>query len=112
MATRENAIVQQGARSRTITWSGLLLNDDGAPLRQHDGDRCVQVEGTFGGASVAMQGSNDGSNWRTMTDVFGNPATFTSGDLMQLSEAPLFIRPAVTGGDGTTDLVVILHSRS
>lgn len=94
------------------TWAGLLSNDDGEPLRLAVySDRTVQVSGSFGGASVTIGGSNDGETYYALTDTSGNPLTLTSGALRQVVELPVFIKPRVFGGDGTTDLKVVMSGR-
>lgn len=74
-------------------------------------DRTVQVAGTFGGATVTVQGSNDGTNFATLTDPLGNALTITTATIKQVTEAVLQMRPAVTGGDGTTALTVTFMCR-
>lgn len=94
------------------TWSGLLFDDDGEPVRLAVySDRAIQVSGTFGGASVTIGGSNDGETYHALTDTQGNALTLTSGALKQIVELPIFIKPRVFGGDGTTNLKVILSGR-
>jgi hypothetical protein len=75
-------------------------------------ERCVTVHGTFGaGGSITIQGSNDGTNWFALTDPQGNALTKTAAAIEQVLESPLYIRPLVTAGDGTTSLTVILLCR-
>lgn len=94
------------------TWSGLLSDDDGEPVRLAVySDRAIQVSGTFGGASVTIGGSNDGETYHALTDTQGNALTLTSGALKQIIELPIFIKPRVFGGDGTTALKVVLSGR-
>lgn len=73
-------------------------------------DRSVQVEvsGTAP-TSVVIQGSNDGVNWHTLHDPFSNQLSFTTfGQLAQVTEITMFIRPVYAGGDGTTSVVVTI----
>lgn len=94
------------------TWAGLLAGDDGEPVRLAVySDRSIQVAGTFGGASVTIGGSNDGETYHALTDTAGDPLTLTTGALKQIVELPIFIKPRVFGGDGTTNLKVILSGR-
>jgi hypothetical protein len=88
-------------------WENMLQNDDGArfSVAQYT-DKSVQVVGTFGGATLAFEGSNDGVNWSTLSDPQGNPLTFTAAKIEMVAEATLFVRPRITGGDGTTSLSV------
>lgn len=70
-------------------------------------DRTVQVSGTFGaGGSITIEGSHDGVAWATLHDPQGNNLTFTAAGMKLCAENPLFTRPNVTAGDGTTALDV------
>lgn len=70
-------------------------------------DRSVQVQGTWGAAGgLAIEGSNDGTNYVTLNHAQGTAATFTADGLKQIVEVPRFARARVTGGDGTTSLNV------
>lgn len=94
------------------TWPGLLQNDDGEPVRLAVySDRSVQVDGTFGGATVTIAGSNDGANYFALSDTGGNPLTLTANALRQIVELPVFVKPRVFGGDGTTSVKVTLAGR-
>lgn len=94
------------------TWGNLLANDDGEPVRLAVySDRSIQVAGTFGGASVTIGGSNDGETYHALTDAQGNALTLTAGALKAVIELPVFIKPRVFGGDGTTTLKVVLSGR-
>lgn len=96
-----------------FTWTGLDSDDSGIPITIVDyTDQTVVVRGTFGaGGSLTMQGSMDGTNWYTLTDPQGNALTKTSAGIEMVVEAPLYIRPLVTAGDGTTSLTVELLCR-
>lgn len=115
MATRQAVMTDASpsGRTRLVTWSALANNDDGAPVDWVDfADRCFQVTGTFGASgSITMQGSNDGANWSALSDPQGNALTFTSSKIEQALELPRYVRPLVTAGDGTTNLVVTLCMR-
>lgn len=94
------------------TWSPLAAGDDGAPVRLAVySDRSIQVAGTFGGASVTIGGSNDGETYHALTDTKGETLTLTAGALKAIVELPIFIKPRVFGGDGTTNLKVVLSGR-
>jgi hypothetical protein len=97
-----------------LTWSGLLNGDTGAPVTFHDyPDRTVQITGTFGASgSVSFEGSNDGTNWVVLTDPQGGAITKTSASIETVTEVPRYVRPNVTAGDGTTNLVVTMFART
>lgn len=74
------------------------------------GEVTVHVFGTFGGTTITIQGSNDGSNWDELhfkgtTTAMALTSTTRIG---AANEVPRFVRPSESGGDGTTDVDVIL----
>lgn len=91
------------------TWAALASGDDGEriPFSQYT-DKSVQVTGVFGGATLVVEGSNDGTTWATLTDPQGNDLLITSAKIEMVTEATLWIRPRVSGGGGTTALNVHL----
>lgn len=98
--------------TRTIvaTWSSMANGDDGEPIKfSQYADKSVQVIGTFGvGGSLVIEGSNNGSDWSTLSDPQGNNLSFSTAKIEMVTEATLYVRPRVAGGDGTTSLTVIL----
>jgi hypothetical protein len=101
----------QGANSVvTASWT-MGGADTGVQVALTDWyDRSIQIAGTFGGATVTIQGSNDGVNWSTMRDPASVALTFTAADIKQLLEMALYIRPITTGGTGSA-LVVTMAGR-
>jgi sugar lactone lactonase YvrE len=94
------------------TWDNMLMDDDGEPVRLAVySDRSIQVAGTFGGASVTIGGSNDGETYHALHDTSGAVMTLTEGKLQQIVELPIYIKPRVFGGDGTTSLRVLMSGR-
>lgn len=113
MATVTASIQNYLDNVKAITWPSLGQNDDGSQEpAAHYPDKTVQVAGTFSGATVALEGSNDGTNWFILTDPLGVPVTFTATGLRIIIENPLYVRPKVTGGAGGTDVTVILVATS
>lgn len=95
------------------TWSALTsTNADGSAITAHEyGDRCMQITGTFDSATVVLQGSNDGTNWVTLTDPQGNSISKTAAALEQVMEIPRYTRVSTSGGAGSQNLVVTLFCR-
>lgn len=91
----------------------LANGDTGEPVYLPEfGDRSWQVEGTFGsGGSVRPEGSNDGTNYRALTDPTQTAIAQTAAGLKQILESTLMVRPNCTAGDGTTAIVVTLFAR-
>lgn len=98
------------------TWAHLVsasLDGDPLPSNWMDySDRSIQVLGTFNGATVTIQGSNDqGTTWATLNDAFGTALTFTTAGIKQLTEVCAFMRPLVSAAGGSTDLTVVAICR-
>lgn len=72
-------------------------------------DMTIAVNGSFDTATVTVEGSNDGTNWHTLSDPLGNPLTFTAGGMKVIMENPFYIRISVnSAGAGTTSVVASL----
>lgn len=109
MATVQFSSVRDGAI--TATWAALGGTDSGAPFRLPcSADLTFQVSGTFGGATCAFQGSNDGTTWHNLTQrggTGGAAMTYTSAACHACNEMPLFVRPNITGGTGSSITVIL-----
>ena len=100
-------------------WTPLLNGDDGGVAGPTQGapslpDKTVHVTGTPGASfSMDIEGSNDNTNWKVLTAPQGGALTMTAVDIIeQIQENPLYIRPNVTVGDGTTSVTVIIAARA
>jgi hypothetical protein len=113
MATRSLSSGPATIDNAGYAWSGLLNGDDGAPAgSSYSGDRTVQVFGTFGtGGTVIVEGSLDGTNWFQLRDPTGTLISFTAAGGKAVMENAPYIRPRVTGGDGTTALSFLMSVR-
>ena len=94
------------------TWASITNADTAASVAYGSfADRSVAVTGTFGSATVVIQGSNDGSNWYTLNDLQGAALSFTAAGLKGIAEVTLYIRPSASGGGGTQSVTVKLFAR-
>lgn len=104
--------------TRVLTWGGLANAAIGDAALVADAREMLAmiVSGTLGvGGTVTWQGSADGVNWFTMKSAIAVPANVTQTALStptMLKERPQYVRPNVTGGDGTTSLTVSLVVRT
>jgi len=119
MATIVSTSKQIDKKTRAFTWAAMGNADVGDWIQiPKDPDKVFQVFGTFGGATVVLQGTNDpnaittpsSANPITLTDPLGNNVSFTSAGMKQVLEDPIFVRPSTSGGSGTS-ITVILSSR-
>jgi hypothetical protein len=126
VAVRTPTIVYVGDNVRRVTWSGLLNGDTGLGWEAWDEHerRMIQVTGTFGaGGNARIQGSllvspnqsetaTAEADWHRLHDDSGNDLDFNgvapNVRIERIEEGPAWVRPAVTAGDGTTNLTVTL----
>lgn len=66
----------------------------------------IQVEGEFGGASVSIEGSNDGKHWYVLVDSQDNHMSFMYPALADVGQMSQFLRPLASGGDETAVITV------
>jgi hypothetical protein len=100
-----------------VTWSNLTENDTATPFPVSGyPDKSIEVTGTFGGGTVACQGSNHlllaeaDRIYLTLRDPHGSPVTFTANGLRAILENVTLIRPALSGGVGMSITAALLVS--
>lgn len=113
MATITASASRIGENTVVVEWAGLTQTgaDDGSWFQMTPGaDRSVHITGTLGvGGTLVIEGSNapTPTSGVTLTDPQGNNLSFTAVDrIEQVAEYTRWIRPRVTGGDGTTSFTV------
>ena len=75
-------------------------------------DRSVQVAGTFDGATVIIEGSNDGgTTWAQLRDPAGTLISFTAAGLKSIMELTGQIRPRLSVVGTAADLEINLLAR-
>ncbi len=100
-----------GNNISSIVWSGLG-NEAGDPIKGPGWtDRSAQIDGTFSGATVVIEGSNDGVTYFTLHDPLGNLVSTAVAAIFQILEVTAFIRPRVSGGDAPDVDVTLLVLR-
>jgi hypothetical protein len=100
-----------GAKSHTVSWT-LAAGETGDAV-EFPGSitKSVQFTGTFGGATVVLEGANVSGTYATLTDGDGNSISKSSAALETVYENTRYVRPKVTGGDGTTAIVITMLVR-
>lgn len=87
-----------------VIWQGAATGDTFLPftLKQQYGlAASIQLTGTFGGATITIQVSNDGTNWVTARGLDTTDITFTAAGYREFSLCAAYIRPSIAGGSGT-----------
>lgn len=111
MATVKATTVKLLKNVVRVVWANITNTDNvgsGEGLAQYP-DKSVQVFGTFGGATLAIEGSNDGgTTWGAVHDGQGNAVSFTAAGIEAIAENVDQVRPSLTGGAGTTVQVYLV----
>lgn len=103
-------------RETRVTWSGMGDDDVGdyvnLPIQP---DKTVHVFGTWDNATLVIQGSNEEGIPTapvTLTDPQGNAISKTVNNFVEvILENTAQIRPKTSGGQGATDLTVIIVAK-
>jgi len=108
MATIIPTTVEQQIQAAAYRWTDYSTADTSTPIKVQNMQGLagsVQVTGTFGGATITLQGSNDGTNFVTLKDSAGTAISVTAAGMAEFSTAALFIKPTSSGG--TSDDVTV-----
>jgi hypothetical protein len=92
-----------------LTWTGLAAAGDIGDTQSYAnyGDKTFICAGNFsGGATVVIEGSNDGINWATLSNRQGTAMTFTGLGMNTSQDKPIFVRPRLTAGTGGANVIV------
>lgn len=115
MATIAAVRSSPGPNIEQAFWEALTENDTATritPAGVASFFASVQVTGAFGGATVVLQGSNDGSNWINLSDVDGSAISITGAGGVQFNSAYLYLRPFASGGTSQdVDITLIMRTQ-
>ena len=106
-------VAAQAAKVPRVTWEALATGDTIVALpiaAQAAIAGAVQFKGTFGGATVGLQASNDGTTFFTIDDLGGTPVSTGAAAFFEFTTAAMYIRPVISGGVGDdVDVVVVMR---
>ena len=111
MATIVPTTVEEQIRAAAYRWTDYSTADTATAVKVQNMQGLagsVQVTGTFGGATVALQVSNDGTNYVTLKDATAVDIAFTAAGIAEFSTAALFIKPTSSGGSGDNVTVTVV----
>jgi len=90
-------------------WSSMTGGSVGSAMPWGSyADKTVQYFGTFGD-TLTMQGSNDGTNWFTLTNNLGNTITPTAAGASLITEAPQYVRPNCGASISNITVIVVAN---
>jgi hypothetical protein len=112
MATIIPTTVEEQIRAAAYRWTGYSTADTSTPIKVQNMQGLagsVQVTGTFGGATITLQVSNDGTNYVTLKDSAGTDISLAAAGMREFSTAALYLKPTSSGGtsDDVTVTVVL-----
>lgn len=110
MATATTTDLNGDRSVMMVTWTLTSADATGDSVAWCDwADRSVTFTGTWGGATAALEGSNDGTNWVPITDVQGTAITKTANGIEAAVELTRFVRSKLTtAGSGATITAILL----
>lgn len=115
MATKTATKTEVGnyARGDLYLWETITAADTGGAVDVSDYDRfTIQVLGTFDGATIAIKGALDGTNYINLTKQNSvTAATATAGTQFEVTELPRHIIVATSGGGAAQDVDVYMYAR-
>jgi hypothetical protein len=96
-----------------VTWADIVTGDTitslPVPGRKLT-PASVQIGGTFGGATVKLQVSNDNTTFYDLKDTSGTTVSATSGAIFELSSSAAYFKPSLTSGSANAvDITLILR---
>lgn len=97
-----------------VTWTSMGTADTGSSFSVPSAaSLTLQHTGTFGGATIVLQGSNDGTTWATLTQTGGSNTamSYTVAGVHSSVDMPVYVRPVTSGGSGTVvDAILVCRS--
>ena len=97
-----------------VTWAAMGGADTGTYFAVPSASNLtLQHSGTFGGATIVLQGSNDGTSWATLTQTGGSNTAFsyTTAGVHCPVEMPVYVRPVTSGGTGSAvDAILVCRA--
>lgn len=92
-----------------VVWAAVTESDTFAAIAMPEySQRSVHVSGTFGGATVVMNGSNTGANYFGLGNLAGTAISLTSEGLRQVLEGVINYQPAASSGSAQSLTVTML----
>lgn len=92
------------SQGKTVLWEACATGDTIEaynPVGKEAAFATVQAFGTWGGATLVLQGSNDGgTTWAAIDDMNGTAVSFTANGYAGIRTAFNALRVAMSGGTG------------
>lgn len=108
-ATITDVSAKTDGSAMSVVWSGVTESDTFAAVAMPAYTaRSVHVSGTFGSATVVLNGSNTGTNYFGLNNLAGTAISITSEGLKACQEAVINYQPSASGGTSQSLTVTML----
>lgn len=112
MATINPVVTSVGVGNgacKKVQWTPVTSSDVCEAVALPDlTDRSIQVAGTFDSASVALHGSNDGTNFAALNIPAGTAIAITAAGIKAVLENTVLTKPVISGGGGSQSLTITM----
>lgn len=110
MAISITHITGRSGKYAQIEWKGLnsLETEGEAYDLKEFVDNQVTIQNTFSTGTLTLQGSPDNVNWYTLKDTQGNDIIATANSTFLIGSVLKYIRPSLSGADGSDNIDVII----
>jgi len=97
----------------SFSWPLTTANPDGMRAEWIAfSDQTWTAYGTWGGATLTIEGSADGTTWMPLSNAAGGTAaTATANKIMTAIELPRYVRPNLTTPGSGASITVVLTAR-
>lgn len=113
MSTKPATATVEDDGIQVFRWAGITEADEGTPVRSPYTHRSVQAVGNFGvSGAITIEGSNDGSNWGTLTDPSGSAIVLSNATPVEIATPTIYLRPRASAGTGVlVDVIAASFTR-
>lgn len=99
--------------AQEVLWANVSTSDtitEHRPKSVQGVAGCLQATGTWGGGTLRLKISNDGTTWFNASDIFGNTIGLTANGMVEFTTAAMFMKPVMeSGASDYVDCVVLLR---
>lgn len=100
-----SSVSAQAQDVKRVYWTGIVTGDTlvSFPVPGQTGVAgSVQIDGTFGGATVKLQVSNDNVTFFDVKDLGNTAISATSAGYFEFTTAGVYLKPLVTSGSANS----------
>lgn len=96
-----------------VTWTGVVTGDtlvSQTVVTRKLPYASVQISGTFGGATITLQSSNDNTTFFAIKDISGTTVSAVAASIFEILSSAAYLKPTIAGGGANAvDITLILR---